>query len=136
MTYGYMRLIEPEPNSGCWLWMGAQAHGGYGKIKWNRKTWLAHRLVYIHQVGSIPAGLTLDHLCRIRTCVNPKHMEPVSLRTNLLRGDTLAAKFARITHCINGHSLQDALSYGRYHRLCRVCKNANQTAYVKRLKCT
>lgn len=75
-------------DSGCWLWLGP-LNRGYGSIG-NRKgdrAWRAHRIVYRILVGPIPGGMDLDHLCRVRHCVNPEHLEPVSRATNIRRGD-------------------------------------------------
>ena len=114
----------PEPNSGCWLWFGAQTPAGYGQVlnPATRKVEYAHRLVYQIEKGVIPAGLHLDHLRRMRCCVNPEHLEPVTTRENLLRGVGFAAVNARKTHCRHGHSLVGArLSKSDNERICRVC---------------
>lgn len=75
-------------SSGCWEWPGNQ-RGGYGRIETKvagkRRRPAAHRVFYEEFVGPIPDGLSIDHLCRNRACVNPDHLEPVSMRENLLR---------------------------------------------------
>src|SRR5436190_23461888 len=78
--------IEPCPESGCWIFTGNSDQNGYGMTCLNGKMGRAHRLIYEFLVGPIPPGLTLDHLCRVRRCVNPRHVEPVTLRENILRG--------------------------------------------------
>ena len=78
------RFIVPEPMSGCWLWTGTRS-GGYGRIGAGGRTGVtlwAHRVVYEALRGPIPAGLTIDHLCRLRICVNPWHLEPVTRQEN------------------------------------------------------
>jgi hypothetical protein len=82
------RKIIPEPNSGCWLWMGAyNRKSGYGFVRdRNMKMTNAHRLVYCEEIGPIPYGLDLDHLCRNPACVNPDHLEPVTRSENVKRG--------------------------------------------------
>ena len=108
---------------GCWLWTGFVHRSGYG-LSWNGKEkCLAHRLSYEHFVGPIPAALQLDHLCRVRRCVNPQHLEPVTQRENLLSGRGLAAKNARKTHCVNGHEFTKKNSGIRRdgNRYCREC---------------
>lgn len=77
----------PEPNSGCWLWIAAlHERAGYGAFRYKGQARLAHRVSYEHFRGIIPAGLVLDHLCRTRCCVNPEHLEAVTLLENIRRG--------------------------------------------------
>ena len=82
--------IIMEPNSGCWLWIGTLDTYGYGQIAENRKAGIpvrkAHRVIYSQLVKAIPVGLVMDHLCRVRCCVNPHHLEPVTPETNVSRG--------------------------------------------------
>lgn len=77
-----MALIDPGD---CWLWTGTIRPDGYGQVTVGRKQQRAHRLVYELLVGPIPEGLTLDHLCRNPPCVNPDHLEPVTLKINIER---------------------------------------------------
>lgn len=95
--------------NGCWNWVGAMKFNGYGNfsIRKNkvRKSYSAHRWAYINLVGDIPQGLAVDHLCRNRKCVNPSHMELVTLKENLLRGIGFSGENARKTHCKKGHPL-------------------------------
>jgi hypothetical protein len=75
-----------DPETGCWLWQRSIVRGGYG-IAWrDGKHAIAHRWYYEHLVGPIPEDLALDHLCRVRHCVNPAHLEPVTHRENCRRG--------------------------------------------------
>lgn len=122
----------PEPNSGCFLWFGAyDPVGGYGYIAGGRgKQELAHRVSYELFVGPIPDGLQIDHKCRMRCCVNPSHLEPVTCKVNIGRGNTgLAAARRQLakTHCSNGHPYIDENTYrgpgreGRGRRTCRTC---------------
>ncbi len=114
-------------DAGCWEWTAARDPWGYGKfaLKPERGTVFAHRLAYESLVGHIPPGLTIDHLCRVRNCVNPAHMEPVTVRVNTLRGDSPHAINARKTHCIHGHEFTEQNTYfdGR-RRQCRRCNAA------------
>jgi len=82
----FLNKIEFEPNSGCWLWIGALTGNGYAKATWERRQRNVHRLVYEMLVGPISSELETDHLCRTRCCVNPSHIEPVSKSTNQRRG--------------------------------------------------
>ena len=113
-----MRLVSPEPMSGCWLWTGYVSPSGYGVIG----DQLAHRLFYESLVGVVPDGLELDHLCRVTCCVNPSHLEPVTHRENMLRGISPTAQNAVKTHCNRGHELVGAnlrLQDGK--RSCKAC---------------
>lgn len=113
--------------NGCWLWVGGHLPGGYGSVYDGKRTVRAHRLMYQRMRGPIPEGLTLDHLCRTRDCVNPWHCEPVTSRVNILRGMSATAINACKSHCVHGHPLSGRnLFYdcnGR--RKCRICKNAS-----------
>jgi len=99
-------LYEPEPNSGCFLWTGNLNRNGYGRYYLGGKKYImAHRFAYERQRGAIPVGLTIDHLCRVRCCVNPIHMEAVTNKVNVLRGVGRIARQARQTLCHRGHPL-------------------------------
>jgi hypothetical protein len=84
----------------CWLWTGAISTEGYGRITWDYRNTGAHRVSYQELVGPIPDGLMLDHLCRVRHCVNPAHLEPVTNAENTIRG--IAARPPSEV-CRNGH---------------------------------
>lgn len=137
MRFGNPRLpnrfwdkVQPEPNTGCWLWTGGTTRGDYGTFYFGdlvtprKGTGYAHRLSYRTFVGAIADGLQIDHLCRVRCCVNPHHLEPVTQRENILRGEGLAAKEARQTHCLRGHEFSEVNTYickaGQRH--CRKCR--------------
>lgn len=112
---------------GCWEWLSALDTGGYAKIAVPpRGTWdRAHRVAYRLFVGPIPVGKQLDHLCRRRSCVNPSHLEAVSARENTLRGDGVAGRYARRTHCEHGHEFSPENTYtvpGSNARRCRICQ--------------
>ena len=87
-TYGQMILSRVDQSAGpggCWLWTGCTNRGGYGLTKFRGRTTGAHRAVYRLLVGPIPEGLDLDHLCSVRLCVNPAHLEPVTHAENVRR---------------------------------------------------
>jgi hypothetical protein len=125
--------ILPEPNSGCWIWMGALSEAGYGR-DWNSR---AHRVTYEALRGPIPDGMVLDHKCRTRCCVNPDHLEPVTDRENLMRGNTPARKNAEKTHCKRGHEFTpkntrvSMAGSGTKCRVCRECARRRDAAYFK-----
>lgn len=112
-----------EPNTGCWLWISTLDRHGYGVLSVKNKTVFAHRFSYQRSIGPIPDGLTLDHLCRVRSCVNPVHLQPISSRENVLRGEGTGARNARKTHCLVGHEFNDENKYinARGERQCRPC---------------
>ena len=121
----------------CWEWPGAKSHG-YGQVQrtGTRRLGRVHRMVYEHFVGAIPEGLTLDHLCRNRACANPAHLEPVTVRENILRSMAPAAINARKTHCNAGHPLVEG-NLVRQHtgkRLCRICARASLRAHRARVR--
>lgn len=96
---------QVQKSEGCWLWLGKRDQKGYGTVRWKQQQKGAHRVSYEALVGPIPEGLTLDHLCRVRNCVNPAHLEPVTHRENVLRGTSIMAVNSRKTHCLRGHEL-------------------------------
>lgn len=109
----------------CWEWTGACGPDGYGRFKPpNSVPVLAHRYAYELLVGRIPDGLQIDHLCRVRACVNPDHLEPVTQRENILRGEAPTAVNARKSQCKNGHPYDLLNTYWRPDggRDCRVCQ--------------
>lgn len=114
----------------CWQWTGATQAGGYGRFMVSSSPMtliLAHRFAYEQEHGFIAGDLTIDHLCRNTSCVNPAHLEPVTREENALRGSRNAAK----THCDQGHEFTEANTYvapSRPHvRACRACRKAAQS---------
>ncbi len=111
----------------CWLWTGAIiANSGYGQFRYARRSGgrvLAHRYAYELLIGLIPEGLVIDHLCRNRACVRPSHLEAVTHRENILRGEGLAAQNARKTHCTQRHPYSGDNLYVEPsgYRRCRNC---------------
>lgn len=125
------KKIEADHSSGCWIWTAATARSGYGSVRFpgNGPMCPAHRVVYELLVDEIPDGLTLDHLCRNPSCVNPDHLEPVSHRENVLRGESPPAQLAKRTHCKNGHPYDEKNTYiwpGANTRHCRICRAARE----------
>lgn len=119
-----------QKTEGCWLWTAGttsrKPHLAYGTFWDGTRLVVAHRWAYEHFVGPIPEGLTIDHLCRTPRCVNPDHLEPVTMRENILRGTGPSAKQAAMTHCKNGHPLTEDNIYrwGPNKRRCRTCHRA------------
>lgn len=123
--------------SGCWEWTGVRYPTGYGQPPFTgegHQAGYVHRVSYRWLVGAIPDGLTIDHLCRNRACVNPDHLEAVSQRVNTLRSPiAVAAINARKTHCIHGHPFSSENTYlrrqsnGHWSRACRTCGRERNT---------
>lgn len=124
-----------DKSGDCWEWTGGHFPLGYGMNRplirpdGSKTSRSAHRIAYELIVGPIPAELEIDHLCRNPGCVNPAHLEPVTHRENVLRGNGLAARQARQTHCKYGHPLTDPGDYyllgpKRTKRHCKTCARA------------
>lgn len=118
----------------CWAWLAAKDRDGYGMFQYVGAPLRAHRVAYELTIGPIPAGLTLDHLCRNPSCVNPAHLEPVTNRENTFRSPlTQASVNARKTHCKHGHPFSGSnlvLRDGR--RRCRACINRASREHTAR----
>lgn len=127
--------ISPCPNTGCWFWTGAERGGGYGTASLENRARPAHWLVYAALRGPVPKDHELDHLCRVRPCCNPDHLEPVTHKENMRRspvaGIARATQQSTKTHCPKGHPYSgDNLMVfeGRawqkpraQNRICRIC---------------
>lgn len=136
-AFGDSRLPErfwskvDQADNGCWHWTAATNGVGYGKYSINKRLFYAHRVAYVVLVGPIPGGLVLDHLCRVRHCVNPDHLEPVTQRENIIRGVSFFAIRAAQAHCVNGHPFDEAntMIVGNGTRKCRACCLARTRRY-------
>ena len=120
----------------CWLWTGLRYRSGYGRFSLygGKKGILAHQ----YPKGRAPDGLQWDHLCRVRSCVNPEHLEAVTIKQNVLRGTGHSALNARKQQCLNGHSFDLFNTYitptGR--RECKKCQQARDRVYKLRIALT
>ncbi len=120
----WKKVDKTSSKKGCWLWVSSKRSNGYGQFCYRRKPKKAHRLLYAMLEGKIPKNKTLDHLCRVRHCVNPGHLEVVMCRENILRGEGLAAIHAQKTQCKRGHpfTIENTYQNGKNGRGCRVCR--------------
>lgn len=117
----------------CWLWTGAKHSSGYGVINTMTEKGLdyAHRISYAWARGPIPEGLHIDHLCRVVACVNPDHLEAVTMAENIRRGVPNLGNLGRYTdHCPKGHSLSGPNLYmtPKGWRNCRACRRVQVKA--------
>ncbi len=125
----WMKVAPPDEN-GCLLWTAGQNGRGYGQFRvgsqrdGTRRFIMAHRWAYEESKGPIPNGLCIDHLCRVRLCQNAEHMEAVTQRENLLRGNGMSARHAIKTACPQGHPYSHVDRFGA--RRCRQC-NTDQS---------
>jgi hypothetical protein len=129
--------VTYEPNCGCWLWVGAINSTGYGAFWFEKRSVSAHRFLHDRLFGHVP-GLDLDHLCRVRNCVNPTHLERVTRSENMLRGVNVGCSNRLKTHCPNGHPYSGsnletlAGTDGFTHRRCIICRNATRRRFTIR----
>jgi hypothetical protein len=111
-----VKIGEPDE---CWEWLGFKQRKGYGTFAIKRGNYPAHRVSFTINKGSIPGGLTLDHLCCNKGCVNPRHLEPVTNTENIARS------YSRSTTCKNGHPKEEHSYFApNGHRRCRICDRA------------
>lgn len=120
----------------CWLWTGATSADGYGRFYiGSRRVTGAHRYAYETTFGPIPAGMHLDHLCRVPACVNPAHLEVVTPAVNILRGIGPTAIHARQSRCKHGHEFTPDNTYvNQGSRYCRACHRVRSREYLTRLR--
>jgi len=124
----------------CWIYIGNHNSKGYGVIKFRKEvggktfTFMAHRYSYELLFEKIPSDMTIDHLCKEVSCVNPKHMEVVTRGENSLRGNGPTAKNKRKTYCNKGHKFDKENTYitKKGFRNCKMChKNNEKRRYNK-----
>jgi hypothetical protein len=127
-----------QKGDGCWEWIGPRWKG-YGvamvKVAGGWRVVRVHKVAYAALVGPVPKGLVLDHLCRVRHCVRPDHLEPVTPRENTLRGCGATALNARKEVCSKGHPLaEENMTPHATWRRCRTCQREYDRAYKDRHK--
>lgn len=132
MLNALQEALASLPSTECVRWTGRIDRDGYGRL--GRE--LAHRLTYAAVVGTIPDGLTIDHLCRVRDCINPAHMEPVTRAENTRRGTALSVVNAAKEVCDYGHpfTAENTYSIKTGGRRCRACAARHAREYRARLK--
>lgn len=126
-----MNLSYPEPNTGCFIWIGATYNNGYGFININKRSVSAHRLSYFVHKGIIPENFIVDHLCNNKYCINPHHLEAKSQKDNLLRSNSASTLNILKTHCDKGHefSNENTRLNKQGSRECIACLNERKKKY-------
>ena len=122
--------ISLDPSDGCWLWTGyISPTNGYGYFWDGERQVRVHRFAYRALVGEIPGTLCLDHLCCVKHCVNPNHLEAVTVRENTLRGTGPSAVNAMKTHCPRNHEYNEQNTYRdkKGRRSCRACRKLRKS---------
>jgi len=130
----FTKFIQLDILSGCWIWRGCLDKDGYGQFKAKGKMLFAHRFSYEYYNGKMPNGLVTDHLCRTPACVNPDHLEPVTLRENIRRGRNWNRER---THCPEGHPYSEGNTrvWKDGVRRCKICLRISWLkSYYKRKK--
>jgi len=110
----------------CWPWLGFVSKAGYAQVRFQGRFQKAHRVAYEFLIGPIPEGKELDHLCKNRSCVNPKHLEPVTKREHIMRGGNFMIDNSHKTHCPQGHPYDaenTIIDNENGGRRCRICRN-------------
>lgn len=137
----FQKYHQIDEETGCWNWLGYINKSGYGMFAQGQGRWgLAHRWTYKTFKGQLIDGLVMDHLCRNRKCVNPEHLEQVTMRENTIRGiagQHMREKSLLQTHCINGHEFttdNTRIVNGAYGkaRVCKICSNHRAKIHKRR----
>lgn len=121
------------PTGGCWEWQGYIHPSGYGSLWSNpvKRSVKAHRFMYELLVKADIGDKVIDHLCRNTICVNPRHLEPVTDRENVLRGEGITAQQAKQTACKNGHPFNQENTYTAPGKKWRDCKKCRYQAHIR-----
>lgn len=116
----------------CWLWTASTNRKGYGTFRYEGSSKLAHGIAYLWEVGEVPEGLQLEHLCRVRNCVRVAHLEAVTPGENSRRGEAWKIHGMK-THCPLGHEYSEENTY-RYRggRHCKTCNRQRAAEYKSR----
>jgi hypothetical protein len=133
----FWNKVHVSQPSGCWQWTGAVSRLGYGK--WSatyaakrQHVLTAHRVAFTLLIGNIPTDMTLDHLCRNRGCVNPDHMQVVTLKENIHRSFHPSIIISRSDTCSNGH--REFYFNAKGKRICKACARERQALCKARKK--
>lgn len=113
-------------SSECWIWNSVKDAGGYGLFRVNGKWVKTHRYTFEMAGGTLNESLVIDHLCKVRECCNPHHLEQVTMGENTRRGNAVKnrkAQAATITKCVQGHEFTPDNTYEyKGRRMCKACR--------------
>lgn len=131
----FLSKIKIDPITKCWNWTRTKCKFGYGYFRYKRQTYRVHRFAYAWLIKPIPSArygknvLIFDHLCKNTSCCNPKHLELVTQKENMLRGNSAMAINTKKTHCIHGHLLPQTFTKESKNepptRRCIFCRRRN-----------
>jgi hypothetical protein len=130
--------VHPDLDTPCWIWTRFINHDGYGVVWWRTTLYQLKRVSYTNFVGPIPEGMEIDHLCKVRACGQPAHLQPVLHLENFARSDNVSAFVARTGMCQRGHLMEgdNIKIQGNGHRVCRTCRNISKRDYSARNRAT
>ena len=121
----------PEPNSGCWLWMAALKRDGYAKFT-SHST--GHKMAFLHWNGVVPEGKEIDHICGVKCCVNPQHLQAITHKENVAKSGSWDFN-RRKTHCPKGHPYSgENLYISGTNRQCNICRRERSYAFFLKKK--
>jgi hypothetical protein len=135
----FLKKVHFDTLTGCWDWTGATALKGYSRFAFcdkygKRISTSGHRFSYLYFRGAIPDGFYLDHLCGIRDCVNPFHLEAVTLRENSLRQARWARRKVRQPRCVHGHKFPECYPWPKKYRTCLTCRQRRLNSLRSQVK--
>jgi hypothetical protein len=127
--------VDKNGPGGCWLWTAA-TDLGYGRLNRGGKVYRAHRIAFVHAYGEPDPKLVIDHLCRVRHCVNPMHLEAVQMAENVMRGDSPSVAHSLAEKCPFDHPYTPENTYQRPDgaRVCRTCKRTQRREEKQRAR--
>lgn len=129
LKYRFDKRVMPCPTSGCWFWMGYMNKGGYGVLRGSRGTMGAHRWFYEQVKGPIPDGMVINHICRVRLCVNPDHLEAVTQKQNIYADGSMCLASENIKKECCPKCGGDYTPIGNNKRICKPCSAAYKADY-------